>query len=99
MECGHTRVSKYSKKKVELCRDYGIEIKESDWPSAHFPKIFLADKGEFIRFNSDNLVDNFHIPVENTASYRADMKGTVEKVLHLIPRFIRHFVPGYIEVC
>lgn len=86
-----------AKDKVELCQQYGIEISEEQWPSKYLPRAILADKGEFIGYNSDVLTQNFKIRVENTSSYRADMKGTVEKVLDLIPKFIKPFAPGYIK--
>ncbi|WP_339147844.1 MULTISPECIES: hypothetical protein [unclassified Sutcliffiella] len=83
--------------KKELCQKYGIEMEEFQWPSSHFPKVLLADKAEFIGYNSDSLESNFNITIENTSSYRGDMKGTVEKLLDLIPEHIYLFAPGTIE--
>ncbi|MYL54025.1 DDE-type integrase/transposase/recombinase [Pontibacillus yanchengensis] len=83
--------------KKELCEQYGIQINENEWPTKYFPKAILADKGEFIGYNSDLITQNFRIRVENTSSYRADLKGTVEKMLNLIPESIRPFLPGHIE--
>ncbi|MDO6657188.1 hypothetical protein [Anaerobacillus sp. 1_MG-2023] len=86
-----------AKDKVKLCAEYGIDIEAHEWPAAHFPKYLLTDKGEGIGLNSDALIDNFGITLENTSSYRADMKGTVERLLGLIPKMIQPFAPGYIE--
>lgn len=85
------------KDKVQLCREFDIHIKEDEWPSKFLPKAFLADKAEFIGYNSDLITENFKVRVENASSYRADMKGTVEMLLGLIPKYIRPFAPGYIE--
>ncbi len=83
--------------KVHLCGEYDIQIKEEQWPAKYFPKAILADRAEFIGYNSDLITKNFNVRVENTSSFRADMKGTVEKILDLIPKYIRPFAPGFIE--
>lgn len=85
------------KDKVQLCKEFDIDITENEWPSKFFPKALLADKAEFIGYNSDLITENFKVRVENASSYRADMKGTVEMLLGLIPKYIRPFAPGYIE--
>jgi hypothetical protein len=65
--------------KKEFCAKYGIEIEASDWPSKYLPNEIVADRGELLGNQADNLVSEFGITVANTAAYRPDMKGLVER--------------------
>jgi putative transposase len=65
--------------KVIFCKEIGIEINDSDWPSCHLPEAILADRGEFEGYSASQLVNDFNVSVSNTAPYRADWKGIVER--------------------
>jgi len=65
--------------KKEFCAKYGIQIEVSEWPSQHLPNEIVADRGELLGNQVDNLVSEFGITVANTAAYRPDMKGLVER--------------------
>lgn len=80
------------------CAEYGIQIEEEQWPSNHLPEILLADKGEFEGYNVDRLVKAFNLHVENTASYRADWKGIVERKFRTIQTKVKPLLPGYIDI-
>lgn len=84
--------------KKEYCAEYGIEITEEKWPCNHLPEILLADKGEFEGYNVDRLVNAFNLHVENTASYRADWKGIVERKFRTIQTKVKPLLPGYIDI-
>ncbi|QCN97445.1 transposase (plasmid) [Azospirillum argentinense] len=84
--------------KVAYCRGFGIEIDEVDWPCHHLPDKLLGDRGEMIGTSVETLIKNFHVEVENTAPYRADWKGIVERRFRLLPATFRAYVPGYIDV-
>ena len=80
--------------KVAFCADYGITIGEEDWPCHEMPGAFLADRGEFLGYNSDNLPKALGTPVHNAAPWRADWKGIVERQIGIATQKVIHFTPG-----
>ncbi len=83
--------------KVAYCAKYGIVIDKEDWPCHHLPAKLLGDRGEIAGKTIDNLVNQYQVEVENTASYRADWKGIVEQRFRILPANFKPFVDGYIE--
>lgn len=83
--------------KVEFCKRYGIEITEGMWPSSLLPETILADRGEFEGYSVENLINNLKVTVENTAAYRGDLKGIVERYFRTTNERIKHKAPGAIE--
>lgn len=84
--------------KIEFCRQYGIDISESDWPSHHAPKGILADRGELMSVKlGHNITTSLHIDIENTSPGRPDLKSFVERRFGIVPAIFRLFTPGYVE--
>jgi putative transposase len=83
--------------KVEYCAKYGIKITEDQWPSRHLPDALTADRGEFEGYDATNLANSFGIRVENTAAYRGDWKGIVERRHGRANERIIHFLPGAVH--
>lgn len=83
--------------KVAFCSEYGITIDEEDWPCKHLPGAFLADRGEFVGYNADNLPNALGTPVHNTAPWRADWKGIVERQIGIATQKVIHFTPGAVN--
>lgn len=83
--------------KVEFCREYGIEITEEEWPVHYIPDAIVADRGEFEGKVSEGLVEGLHVKIQNTSSFRGDMKAIVERYFNTIHTKIKPFVPGYIN--
>lgn len=83
--------------KVEFCKKYGIEITEDMWPNSFLPEVILADRGEFEGYSVSNLINNLKVTVENTAAYRGDLKGIVERYFRTTNDRIKHKAPGAIE--
>lgn len=83
--------------KVAFCAEYGIEIDGSTWPIQGFPQAICADRGEFEGFDATNLVSGFHIRVDNTAPYRADWKGLIERQFGLLNERCVNFIPGRVR--
>ena len=83
--------------KVAFCAEYGISIKETDWPVHHLPEGIFADRGEFEGYNADQLVNAFGINVYNTAPYRADLKGVVEQHFDRSNEKVIHWLPGRVR--
>lgn len=83
--------------KVEFCQSYDIEISEYEWPCKHLPEILVADRGEFESYKSNTLIDNLHMRVDNTAPYRADMKGIIERTFRWFNDEEIHWLPGAVD--
>ena len=84
--------------KVEFCKQYGIEIKEKDWPAHHLPETIIADRGELEGGNIDNLINILNVKVQNTPPYRADLKSAVERFFGLTNERVKPFLPGKIDL-
>lgn len=84
--------------KQAFCKKFGRNIKPHEWPCHHLPANILGDKGEIEAAIIETLMNNFHVDIENAASYRADWKGIVEQRFKLLPPKFKPFVPGYIDV-
>lgn len=80
--------------KVDYCKQYGIEINESDWPIYQLPEALLADRAEYKGHKADQLVGAFGIRIENAPSYRADYKGIIEQAFNMIDNKLKRHLPG-----
>lgn len=83
--------------KVEFCQSFNMEISEYEWPCKHLPEILVADRGEFESYTSNTLIDNLHMRVDNTAPYRADMKGIIERTFRWFNDEEIHWLPGAVN--
>ena len=83
--------------KVELCRQYGIEIQTGIWPTSMFCQQLIADRAEILGHNSDVLSDDFGVIITNTPPYRADFKGIVEQTFHKANCKTIHWQPGAVK--
>ena len=83
--------------KVAYCKEYSIEITESEWPCRYVPSVLRGDRGELISKNADNLVNMLGIRVENAPPYRADLKGIVEQHFRTINTNSVALLPGSVK--
>lgn len=83
--------------KVQFCKEYGIDIAESEWASKYLPETLVADRGEIESSKIDNLIRNLNITVKNMPPYRADWKGIVEQNFRLINLNFKDMVSGTID--
>lgn len=83
--------------KVKFCREYGVEIKEEEWPVHHLPQAILADRGEMLSENAESLIMNLGITIKNTPPYRADWKPLIERYFKLTNERTKAFLPGAIN--
>jgi hypothetical protein len=82
--------------KVALCARYGIAIEEDDWPIADLVAMcLLFDKGEAKGPLAEQFGFKSSLTIENTASYRGDLKGLGEQRFDLVNEACRGRVPGY----
>lgn len=82
--------------KVKLGHKYNVNINSDDWPCFHVPRIISADRGEMKGHGVDNLINNLHIEIDNTAPYRGDLKPVVERYFGTVNNKIKKTVPGAI---
>lgn len=83
--------------KVDFCKRFGVEIKESDWPTAHLPECIVADRAELLSHASTILTDRLNIKIENSAPFRGDFKSLVEQQFAILNRQVKPLLPGAIQ--
>jgi len=83
--------------KVKFCKSRDILISEQDWPCHHLPKALLADRGDMISKRAEGLINELGVIVQNTAPYRGDLKGVVERVFGQLNSHLRETLPGGIH--
>ncbi|WP_182508399.1 Mu transposase C-terminal domain-containing protein [Ralstonia solanacearum] len=84
--------------KVAFCAQYGIPIREDQWPSHYLSSRVLGDKGEMMATQAGPLiVESLGVKIENAPSGRADFKAIVERRFGIVPSKFKAFVPGYVE--
>lgn len=83
--------------KVEYCRQYGITIEPSQWPSVGIPASILADRGELLFRQADVLVNRFGIQVSNSRAYRGDDKAVCERHFNTIQTEFKPYAEGIVE--
>jgi hypothetical protein len=84
--------------KVQLCRQFGIDIQEGDWPCIGLPQQLLTDNGELVSKASSQLVSELGVHMQNTSAWRPDLKGIVEQSFHLINGRTRMLLPGGVQL-
>ena len=80
-----------------FCKEYDIEIQENEWPTGFLPDIIICDRGELIGKGIEGIINNLGITVEQTSSFRGDMKALVERNFKTINSRIKPFTPGFID--
>ena len=79
------------------CEQFGIPIASEEWPCSGLPESILADRGEMEGYSASNLVQSLGIRVANTAPYRADLKGIVERTFRSMNDILIHDLPGAVR--
>jgi hypothetical protein len=80
--------------KVDLCRRYGIEIREHDWPSVGLPQFLLADRGELIFGKTLSMIEHLNIGVQNTPPFFPHWKSLVERYFGILQHHATPSLPG-----
>lgn len=92
-----TALANAATSKKDWCERFGVEIEDADWPCRSLPAVLLADRGEVLGSAADTLIQRFGMEIENTAPFRADWKGIVERRFGLLHAAFGPYVPGYVE--
>lgn len=82
--------------KVEYCQKLGFEITDEDWPCIGLPDAILADRGELLGHQIENLENSLAVRLENTPPYRGDAKGIVERHFRTMHASFGAFMPGHV---
>jgi hypothetical protein len=84
--------------KVEFCSQFNIEIDESQWPTTHLPNCIVADRAELLSNASNVLTENLNIKIENSGSWRGDLKSLIERQFGLLTNeVIKPILPGAVD--
>ncbi|GAC25107.1 Tn7-like transposition protein B [Paraglaciecola mesophila KMM 241] len=79
--------------KADYCKEFGINIQDSDWPVNHIPLTLMCDNGEMIGLNPQKLV----VPLTElqlSPPYRPDFKSMVEVRYGLLNKELIHDLSG-----
>lgn len=88
----------FENKKDWCKRTLDMEISDEDWPIHHLPHTLLADRGsELISNNLTSVVENLNIKIQNTGSYRPELKGVCENYFGIIQKHLSAFLPGNVR--
>lgn len=80
--------------KVAVCKDLGVNISRSLWPTDVLPQKVRGDRAEMLSKASDQLARHLGITVLNPSRRRADWKPFVECYFRLIDDEVIEFLPG-----
>ena len=82
--------------KVEYCRKFDFDILDGEWPCIGLPNVLLADRGELLGHQIENLENNFAVRIENAPPHRGEAKGIVERYFRTIQASFGKFTPGFV---
>ena len=75
------------------CKNFGVDIEDSEWPCAHIPKELVCDNGEMIGAEPQKALTPM-TQLSFTPPYRPDCKGVVEKRFDIINKEVVHELLG-----
>lgn len=80
--------------KVELCKRYGVEIAEEDWPCHHLAASLQVDRGEWRADAAESGANALGFSWSVPGPCRGDWKPVVERNFKIINDAVVHFLPG-----
>lgn len=84
--------------KVEYCKLFDIDIEEAEWPTAYLPNSIIADRAELLSYNSNLLTEKLNVRLENTGSWRGDLKSLIERQFGLLTNeVVKPMLPGAVD--
>ena len=75
--------------KSDYCKEFGVDIDDSEWPCSHIPKELVCDNGEMIGLQPKKAL-NPMTKLSFTPPYRPDCKGVVEKRFDILNKEVIH---------
>ncbi|WP_186431372.1 Mu transposase C-terminal domain-containing protein [Clostridium sp. BSD9I1] len=86
-----------TRNKVELCKEFGVNIQEEAWECSYLPDSLTVDRGEMESKKPLNLVQNLGVRIDILPPYRADWKGIVEQNFRRINNKTLHWLEGTVK--
>lgn len=86
-----------TRNKVDLCKEYEINIIPESWMCNNLPENIIADKGEFESNKTASLKANLGVNIKILPPYRVDWKGIVEQNFRRFNNKTIHWLPGKIK--
>jgi hypothetical protein len=83
--------------KGEVIKELGLEIHAELWPAEGIPNAFMADRGELISKDSDEITRILHCDLETTQAYRGDAKGLVEQAFRQTNLHTIQWTDGFVS--
>lgn len=83
--------------KAEVIKELGLEIHEELWPAEGIPSALLADRGELISKDSDEIPRILRCDLETTQAYRGDAKGLVEQAFRQTNLHTIQWTDGFVS--
>lgn len=80
--------------KVELCKEYGINIEKGEWCSSGLPDTLIVDRGELASTKPYNLINNLGVNIKVLPPYKANWKGIVEQCFRKFNNKTLHWLVG-----
>lgn len=79
--------------KVDYCKQFGVDIDESEWPCMHIPSSLVCDNGEMIGLKPQEILTPM-TQLMFAPPYRPDCKGIVEKRFDILNKDVIHDLMG-----
>lgn len=83
--------------KVDICKKYGIDISDEQWPCIGIPDVLLADRGELMSHQASYLVNGIKVRLESAPPRRGDAKGIVERSFGAFQAKFKPYMPGVVS--
>lgn len=80
--------------KVDLCKNFGIQIKKEEWNCNKLPATFVTDMGYEYKSNNFEQITELGCKIINLPPYRPELKGCVEKFFDLIQSYYKDHLKG-----
>lgn len=81
--------------KIDLCSRFGIHIDHNDWDCNTLMSTYITDKGSEYTSSTFEQISELGITIVNLPSYRPELKGSVEKLFHLIQDLFKVHLKGH----
>lgn len=80
--------------KKEHCRKFGIEISDTDWNCHSLPGTLVTDRGREYVGSVLEQISELGVTIVNLDSFRADLKGYVEKFFDCVQQYYKKHLHG-----
>ena len=81
--------------KVDWCSRFGIPIDHNDWNCNTLMATYITDKGSEYKSSTFEQISGLGITIINLPSYRPELKGSVEKLFHLVQESFKIHLKGH----